>query len=546
MESVLRALPSVERVLREPAAQALAARCGHAVAVARVREALAAERERVRAGAVATAEPGELAMRAASTEHPSLVRVLNATGVVVHTNLGRAPLAPEAVAAVAATAGGYANLELDLATGGRGSRQSHLEGMLRELTGAEAALVVNNNAAALVLVLAAFATGREVVVSRGQLVEIGDGFRIPEILAQTGARLVEVGATNRTRLADYERAIGPDTALLLRAHPSNYRIVGFTEDVPVAALAELGRAHGIPVVDDLGSGLLAPDPVLAGEPDARGAIAAGVTLACFSGDKLLGGPQAGLIVGRGCGRRALPSPSRWRAPCGSTACRWRPSRPRCGCTATRPSLARRSPCCAWPTRGWRPCRRGRDGLAAAIGGETVETEARIGGGALPTLALPSAACALPDPRGALQAALRDRHAAGGGAAGGRAAAARRPHPARRRARRGRGGRARRPPRARARLVTTAPRAATLGTAGHIDHGKTALVRAPDRYQHRPAGRGARARHLHRAGLRQARPRRRRRALGGRRARARALRPHHGRRAPPASTSRCCAWPATTA
>jgi L-seryl-tRNA(Ser) seleniumtransferase len=298
MEQALRALPSVERVLREPEAVELAARCGHAVAAARVREELAEERAAVRAGKEPAAAAAELARRAAGREHASLVGVLNATGVIVHTNLGRAPLAAAAVAAVAATAGGYANLELDLATGARGSRQSHLEPLLRELTGAEAALAVNNNAAALVLVLAAHAAGREVIVSRGQLVEIGDGFRIPEILAASGARLVEVGATNRTRLADYAAAIGPETALILRAHPSNYRIVGFTEDVPLADLAGLGREHGVPVVDDLGSGVLQPDPLLAGEPDARASLAAGATLACFSADKLLGGPQAGLIAGQ--------------------------------------------------------------------------------------------------------------------------------------------------------------------------------------------------------------------------------------------------------
>jgi L-seryl-tRNA(Ser) seleniumtransferase len=405
VEPALRALPSVERVLREPAARALVERAGRAVAVARVREALAAEREAVRTGVREAAGPGEIAERAAAAEGPSLVRVLNATGVVVHTNLGRAPLAAAAVDAVAATAGAYANLELDLATGRRGSRQAHVEALLRELTGAEAALAVNNNAAALVLVLAAHAAGREVIVSRGQLVEIGDGFRIPEILAATGARLVEVGATNRTRLTDYERAIGPETALILRAHPSNYRIVGFTEEVAVAELVALGRARGVAVVDDLGSGLLAADPVLAGEPDARGSVAAGATLACFSGDKLLGGPQAGIIVGEAaaieaCRRHPLARALRIdRLSLAALEATLRLHRD--------PALARSAvPVLRMAHEPLAGVRARAARLAGAVGGELVETEARIGGGALPTLALPSAACALPDPRGTLQAALR--------------------------------------------------------------------------------------------------------------------------------------------
>jgi len=229
----LRSLPSVDRILREPAARELAARAGREVAVAAVRRGLD---ERRRAGEVngdRETVAAAIAEEALAREAPHLRPVLNATGVIVHTNLGRAPLAAEALAAAVTVAGGYANLELDLASGGRGSRQDAVAPLIAELTGAEAGLAVANNAAALVLVVSALAAGREVVVSRGQLVEIGDGFRIPDILRASGAHLVEVGTTNRTTAADYARAIGPETALLLRVHPSNYRVVGFTDDVPL-------------------------------------------------------------------------------------------------------------------------------------------------------------------------------------------------------------------------------------------------------------------------------------------------------------------------
>jgi L-seryl-tRNA(Ser) seleniumtransferase len=285
----LRELPSVERL-------AAALDAPHPLAVAAARAVVERRREELRAGA---ADGADLVARARHelerTRGASLRPVLNATGVIVHTNLGRAPLPAAAGEALARTAAGYANLEYDLGEGRRGSRQAHVEGLLCELTGARAALAVNNGAAAVLLAAAALAgDGREVVVSRGQLVEIGGSFRIPDVVAQSGARLREVGTTNRTRLADYERAIGDSTGAILRAHPSNFRTLGFTEEVDVEALCALGP----PVIDDVGSGALATGvAALRDEPPVRRSVLAGAALVCFSGDKLLGGPQAGLLVG---------------------------------------------------------------------------------------------------------------------------------------------------------------------------------------------------------------------------------------------------------
>lgn len=233
--------------------------------------------------------------RAKCLSNASLRSVINATGVILHTNLGRAPLAPEAAEAAAVTGASYTNLEYDLVEGRRGSRQAHIEPLLCSLTGAEAALAVNNNAAAVMLALAALAAPGEVVVSRGQLIEIGDSFRIPDILACSGAHLVEVGTTNRTRIADYEGAIGPKTRALMRVHQSNFRTVGFTEEVSLEELCELGRHFDLPIVDDLGSGALAP---IEDEPTVSASVSAGVAVVCCSADKLLGGPQAGLVLGR--------------------------------------------------------------------------------------------------------------------------------------------------------------------------------------------------------------------------------------------------------
>jgi L-seryl-tRNA(Ser) seleniumtransferase len=306
----LRALPSVEELLQTEPLRSAAAHGPRALVVEAARHAIERQRAEILNGngaAPGTAETAELAASAVAelerAQRPTLIPVINATGVVVHTNLGRAPLAFEALEAIDSVASGYSNLEYELEDGVRGGRMAHVEGLLCELTGADAALAVNNNAAGVLLALAALAHGREVVISRGQLVEIGGSFRIPEILEQSGATLVEVGTTNRTRRSDYEQAIGPDTAALMRVHASNFRTVGFTEEVPIAELAELGRGRGIPVIDDLGSGLLsrrddALGTLLDDEPAARDSVAAGVDVVCFSGDKLLGGPQAGLLVGR--------------------------------------------------------------------------------------------------------------------------------------------------------------------------------------------------------------------------------------------------------
>jgi L-seryl-tRNA(Ser) seleniumtransferase len=231
---------------------------------------------------------------------PSLRNVINATGVVVHTNLGRSLLADRVLAKFSPLAGGYSNLEYSLEQGHRGSRYTHVEYLLQELTGAEAGMVVNNNAAAVLLSLETLAKGREVVVSRGQLVEIGGAFRIPDVMRKSGAKMVEVGTTNKTHLRDYEAAIGPDTALLLKVHTSNFQIVGFTEEVPLSEMVKLGRKHGIPVMDDLGSGCLLDFSQygMIREPTVQEALEEGVGVVTFSGDKLLGGPQAGIILGK--------------------------------------------------------------------------------------------------------------------------------------------------------------------------------------------------------------------------------------------------------
>jgi L-seryl-tRNA(Ser) seleniumtransferase len=288
-----RDLPSVDRLAAQLEAP-------HALAVRAAREVIAERRSELADGdANGGADLLERARLHVRRLQNSLRPVHNATGVIIHTNLGRAPLAVEARRAVEQMADGYSSLETDLASGARGSRQAHVSQLLCQLTGAQAALAVNNGAGAALLAVAALAgRGGSVVVSRGQLVEIGGGFRIPEVIEQTGARLVEVGTTNRTRIGDYERALarldGPGRVAVLRVHPSNFRTVGFVEEVGVEELCGLG----VPVVDDLGSGALARElELLHDEPDVRRSVSAGVALACFSGDKLLGGPQAGILVG---------------------------------------------------------------------------------------------------------------------------------------------------------------------------------------------------------------------------------------------------------
>lgn len=310
MQNLFRLLPPVDAVLAALPAQehgtALAA-LPRAMVRDAVTDFLDGLRGDIRAGRLT--DPAQLdhallfaqcARCVAAATRPHLRRVLNATGVVVHTNLGRSLLAPEAATAAAEACLRYSNLEFDLTTGERGSRYSHVVDILRALTGAEDALVVNNNAAAVLITLETLAKGREVVVSRGQLVEIGGSFRIPEIMAKSGAVLREVGATNRTHPRDYENAVGPDTAALLKVHTSNYRIVGFTREVSLAELAAIGRRCNLPVIEDLGSGNLTDftSVGLPGEPTVQQAVADGADVVTFSGDKVLGGPQAGIIVGR--------------------------------------------------------------------------------------------------------------------------------------------------------------------------------------------------------------------------------------------------------
>jgi L-seryl-tRNA(Ser) seleniumtransferase len=377
----LRDLPSVDELARAT---------DDPLAVDAARAVLAQAREEIRAGA----DPGDLMTRVReeleASRAPRLRRALNATGVIVHTNLGRAPLADAALARVREVAGGYSNLEYDLTTGSRGSRQDHVADVLRRLTGGEAALVVNNNAGAVLLALAALAEGREVIVSRGELIEIGDGFRIPDVLARSGARLVEVGTTNRTRAADYERAIGPDTGAVLRVHPSNFRVVGFTERPETAELAKLAHGHNLPLVDDLGSGVLVH---LEDEPSAKESVAAGADLVCFSGDKLLGGPQAGIVVGRAelverlrrhPLQRALRADKLTLAALeGTLALYLDPER-----------AAREVPVLRMLGEAVEAVRARAERLAAIVGGAVEETVARVGGGALPLAELPSFACAV--------------------------------------------------------------------------------------------------------------------------------------------------------
>jgi L-seryl-tRNA(Ser) seleniumtransferase len=386
----LRDLPSVDELTRA---------VDDPLAVDAAREVLAEARLEIRRGD----DPGDLGARVRErlleVRRPSFRRVLNATGVIVHTNLGRAPLSGSAAERVAEVARGYSNLELELLDGSRGSRQDHVAAILRRLTGAEDALVVNNNAASLLLALAALAEGSDVVVSRGELIEIGDGFRIPDVLTRSGASLVEVGTTNRTTVADYERAVSDRTALLLRVHQSNFRVVGFAAQPGLEELASLARQLDLPLVDDLGSGAFVD---LGDEPTARESLAAGADLVCFSGDKLLGGPQAGIVVGRRdlverLRRHPLHRAVRIDKLClaaleGTLLAYLEPER-----------ALREVPVLRMIRENDASVRARAERLAAAVGSDVESTVARVGGGALPLAELPSFACAVEE---SLAAALR--------------------------------------------------------------------------------------------------------------------------------------------
>ena len=405
----LRAIPSVDRVLRHPAMREAIATHGRSFVTARVRECVARTREALEGGGGADRAPGgveEIARRVSEDIDrllaPSLRPVLNLTGTVLHTNLGRAPLPPEALQAMAQVAGA-ANLEYDLDTGRRGDRDAHVEGWLRRLSGAEAATVVNNNAAAVLLTLNSLALRKEVPVSRGELIEIGGAFRMPDIMARAGCRLVEVGTTNRTHPRDFREAIGPHTALLMKVHTSNYAICGFTSTVEARRLAEIAHAHGLPFVHDLGSGTLCDLSAfgLPREPTVAEALAEGADVVTFSGDKLLGGPQCGLIVGRADSlarikrnpmKRAMRADKLLLAALGAILPMYRdPER-----------LTERLPVLRLLAR---PCediasqaRRLRPALAAALAGvaavSVVPCQSQVGSGALPVEALASSALAL--------------------------------------------------------------------------------------------------------------------------------------------------------
>jgi L-seryl-tRNA(Ser) seleniumtransferase len=388
-----RQLPSVDRLLQDPSLRALP----HDLVVQVAREVLEDARRGLRDGGWAQdlAElPSIVAERVGRASRPPLRPLINATGVVILTNLGRAPLSASALAAAQATAAGYANLEYDLEAGERGSRHELVSELVRRLTGAEAALVVNNNAAAVLLVLSALGQGKEAIISRGQLVEIGGGFRIPDVMRESGVSLVEVGTTNRTYAADYAAAVSERTALLLRVHTSNFLQVGFTHSPELSELVEVAAAHGLPVVDDLGSGSLLDTSAygLAKEPMVQESVAAGAGLVTFSGDKLLGGPQAGVIVGQQTLldrlkkhplTRAVRPDKLTLAALGATLVHY-----------LRGEAEREVPV-------WRMLSASLDileqralVLAGAVGGHVVATRSAVGGGSLPGQTQPSHAVAL--------------------------------------------------------------------------------------------------------------------------------------------------------
>ncbi len=413
MTDVRRALPSVSALLDSAGVRALLAGAPRSLVVDAVRDVVARVREHATpAPASADAWTREIAAQLATARRPSLRPVINATGVVLHTNLGRAPLPRVALDAVTSLAGGYSNLEYDLAAGGRGSRYAHCASLLVELTGAEDALVVNNCAAALVLALNTLSAGREAILSRGELVEIGGSFRVHEIMAKSGARLREVGATNRTHLADYERAMGSETGAILKVHRSNFDVVGFTAETAVRDLVPLARAHDVPILHDLGSGLLIPldDIGLSGEPTARDALAAGASVVVMSGDKLLGGPQAGLVVGEArfiAAMRANPFARSYRvdkmtlAALEATLALYRePERAR----REIPTLALLGAPIAVVRARAAECLEALRGAGAEC--TMLDSTASVGAGAFPTATLPSVAIALDGDAERWAAALR--------------------------------------------------------------------------------------------------------------------------------------------
>jgi L-seryl-tRNA(Ser) seleniumtransferase len=417
--ALLRGLPSVDQLLRSLQHRPAVAGIPRARLAAMVREVLDVERQRLLAGAAEPVDVETLAGRVVQAGQRagvfSLRPVINAQGVILHTNLGRAVLSPLALERVAAVGAAYSNLELDLGSKERGSRYSHVEALLRRLTGAEDALVVNNNAAAVLLALETLAHGKEVIVSRGELIEIGGEFRIPDIMRRGGAVLREVGATNRTHLRDYAEAIGPETALLLKVHTSNYRVIGFTADVSSRELTELGRARGLPVMEDLGSGSLVDlrpwgFPY---EPTVPEVVASGVDLVSFSGDKLLGGPQAGILVGRRAvvarlkrnpWNRALRIDKLTIAALEATLYAYETGTAR----ETIPTLrALTEPLADVRRRARRLLARLDHATRDRLAPQLREDRAQVGGGALPTVELPTVGLAV----GATPAAARDLDAA---------------------------------------------------------------------------------------------------------------------------------------
>ena len=407
----LRSLPSVDSLLAQAAARELLQLHSRELAVEALRAELADTRQSILEAQKVDFSPAAIIQRTGNRlrkeSQPSLRPVINATGVIIHTNLGRAPLSDAALEAMRAAANAYSTLEFDLDSGQRGSRLVHATELLRDLTGAEAALVVNNNASALVLILSALATGREAVISRGQLVEIGGGFRIPDIMAQSGAHLVEVGTTNRTRLADFAGAITDQTSMLLRVHSSNFKQIGFVQQPSLAEFAALARREQLLAVDDLGSGTLIDTAQfgLDHEPTVQESIAAGVDLLCFSGDKLLGGPQAGIILGKADAvdrLKAHPLARALRVDKLTYA----------ALLATLAQYRRGEALTQIPV--WRMISRSLDDIAATAqrwakltGGAVVAGESTVGGGSLPGATLPTRLLALdcPAPE-ALKTALR--------------------------------------------------------------------------------------------------------------------------------------------